>query len=1091
MTKEISHFNRLQAEYGRAMHVLLNRRQQLPWRLMQTLWEFAESRAFRAAFLDDLDAVTDFQSLTLMDYFHSSLDNPPLDRQELDNDEDTGQVVPDFLRLQSGFSRWMGLEQIGFLRISVSDDRTYDGASASGILSGGLLGYIAESASSLAQDIAAWSKGRDSAPEPLSIVEMENVPIRLTQLEGVLAELRKIIIVQDWRQEYLGELNLVNDELEESEHLSPSLLFVDPICLADASLHATYEDQDPGFSTTFLSELTNWEDWDQIWTMEQMRVPDSEDPSIYLQNSTIGALDFYVTSLPQRRWDSLTSKKPEPEMSPIKPPSSREFFSRMSSITVSRCLHAVEDMFDLLEVEDFPEYTQGNISLYSRLLHIKARITLGGEAPGIWFTDRTISPNQLAEELLEKALELAKKGQDRRHVLRIEIDHLIARSRENTIQFSAAFERLQVLASELGETELGHAVELNRIQIMHSGEEREQLLKEFKNTKENMSKWTENMCDYLLAFNNDCQQTIGFRIRVLYSIQLLDMLRAHNLWQSIVTAGPDRNDRHPLHAREIICQIHEEWGREGPNTLPWHVHDFIDELSSDYYRFLASWLPEDTRRSSPILELGYFERLVSDFDKSRDNLIEIVESRGRRYRIRPSSPPEPSDPRTQERLDKTWREIWCMAGIALIFGTKEKLNLTGSHELSHELGLGFHHDHTYFASEDELLTECWDAVLANLLSGNTNPLSRFGDNGFLPTPSELKDHYEDSISEVKTLNDFQLIVKYLAYPEVVLREAVTRCNDAISPHLPLSEELPNNIRLKYLGELVKLNKAASWVSTTAIPNLITNPDILLDLFDELDYLQDNHKRISSIDTRLNLEIREIAEALIGVNPETRDEHYVYARALDWMDEVSYSLRLAQQHLPDENFISRWPHLTEDPKETNLLRYLDLKSRLTRHRVFHNGGYSKMYNRQLQDLLFYRGLSSKGPKKDLVERLISDDGNFIESALSESDINMLDIDTSKIHPTLLYARSGHLYHVISKLLDYIDETNLFDEILPHLIALAREEFNQGAETPPQHLSSLLLKEILSENPTDLDEEKLQFIRSELELEGMPSWLCGIE
>ena len=276
MTKEISHFNRLQAEYGRAMHVLLNRRQQLPWRLMQTLWEFAESRAYQAAFLDDLDAVTDFKSLTMLDYFHSSLDNPFSGPQLEVNDE----------------SRWMGLEQIGFKRISVSDDRTYDGASASGILSGGLLGYIAESASSLAQDIAAWSEGRDSAPEPLSIVEMENVPIRLAQLEGVLAELRKTILDPNARAEYLGDLNSVNDESEESGHLSPSLLFVDPICLADASLHATYE-QDPDFSTYFLCELITIDDWDLIWT--QMSVPDSEDPSIYLLNSTIGALDFYGT----------------------------------------------------------------------------------------------------------------------------------------------------------------------------------------------------------------------------------------------------------------------------------------------------------------------------------------------------------------------------------------------------------------------------------------------------------------------------------------------------------------------------------------------------------------------------------------------------------------------------------------------------------------------------------------------------------------------------------------------------------------------------------------------------------------------------
>ena len=79
-------------------------------------------------------------------------------------------------------------------------------------------------------------------------------------------------------------------------------------------------------------------------------------------------------------------------------------------------------------------------------------------------------------------------------------------------------------AEKLGDTELIHAVDLNRIQFLYSGDERRRMLENIleKDEKEgDISDWTRSLCEYLLAYNADSRQGIGFRASALFKMQKL------------------------------------------------------------------------------------------------------------------------------------------------------------------------------------------------------------------------------------------------------------------------------------------------------------------------------------------------------------------------------------------------------------------------------------------------------------------------------------------------------------------------------------------------------------------------------------------
>lgn len=1150
-------YGMFQAEYGRAMHVLLYKREQIPWRFMQRLWQAAERLASLGAFARDADAVSEPQELDLYAKYHE--DSMPHERKG-----------------------WMGLEEVGFKRIAVTDDRAHPIRLQSSESKSSLFGYVAESPSALADDIAAWSEGRDLAPKGLSgPVIMENIPIRLAQLERILADLRRDVLDPEVRQEYA---DYFEEEMEEGD--KPSPVFVDPVCLADAALHANYQGSKEEESINFLIEIGHGDRLQEIY---------QPDLGWHLLDSTLGAVDFYVTSLPQRRWASLTSKKPEPEMVPVRSPSSQEYFSRMAALAVTRCLSTL----DLIHTEDLVGTPDD--SLRSRLLHIKARIILGGECNQGWHDPAYEGQYHLVTGLLEEARLWPDESRDRRHLLRLDIDLLVAKiyaakgefdknearrrqgedesnlnpivppSSKNQI-FTREFKRLQAEAAELGEIELGHAVELNRIQCLYGGEERERLLKLFLDRRKEgvktrtlgeairvaeMSNWTKSMCEYLLAFNSDCPQPMGSRIRVMYEMRRFDMMRSHGLWSSITTVDAGRSDRHPLHAREIICEIFDDWAgddeEEGDSAIYWGVHDFIDDLSADYYRFIARWLPDNNLRTSPILEQGWFERLVGDIDNSREDLIRIVESTGRRFK---RSETYWADPRDRSRIDKSRLEISRMAGIALLFGSKENLRLDvrGFGDLHLEEGVGYWPEETMPPT-----VEPWDMVLANLLGGHKAYFQQ----------ADWKEDIEENIAQLAR-NDLHRILKYLAMPDIVLDEAVDECRGRIESYVPgkvfytgvgsnLSnyhtpeeflqimdewfgvsssdkdgnerehfkleqwvewasasltgkETIPDRELMGYLRGLVKLRHTAFWATSDAIPNKVTNLNGILYLIEALAGMQLNHRVVAPGDTRLDFEIREVAESLHSLEPETREEHYQFALALDWMDSISQALQEAGRTISREDFKHRWPHLEEeDPFEANFLRYMDLKSRLKRHLVLHKVGYSKMYKKDLQDLLRRRGLNPEGRKSILVGRLMADDGTLLGAAkpktdyakmykaelqellselglstsgkkaelvarimasdpeLMESGTSIFGIDTQYIHPAILYSRSSNIEWVLQHLAEYIEEVESGEQIFLSIIALAKLE-----DTPESELSYRLSEEIRNRRKapwlSDINEEE---------------------
>ena len=170
-----------QAEYGRALHVLLYHREQIPWRFMERLWCLSSQLAFEAAWVDE-------EAATRPPAFLGTTE-VGLDRKHHDT------------------RGWMGedLGGFGFKRIAVTDGE------------GRSIGYVTVPMEGLREQIEDWNRQcqfpRRASKPPVSGVDMRNVRVRLRQLERILDELRTDVLDPSVRARYRewtgGSSNLI------------------------------------------------------------------------------------------------------------------------------------------------------------------------------------------------------------------------------------------------------------------------------------------------------------------------------------------------------------------------------------------------------------------------------------------------------------------------------------------------------------------------------------------------------------------------------------------------------------------------------------------------------------------------------------------------------------------------------------------------------------------------------------------------------------------------------------------------------------------------------------------------------------------
>ena len=344
---------------------------------------------------------------------------------------------------------WGELEDVGIMRVPVLDEENNE------------LGEVAESNEFIRN---ALMRLGDIDSDHI-IIEMENTIKQFLELR------RQNILLRVSAGDYVTK---------------------DPVALADAAIHTEFDtfsadETSLDFLSLLSGELTPFT---SAYLSPEKTGPLLEaTENLDLLEKTIKALDVFVLQIPSREWARVTSKRPEP------------------GYTESRylpCLAVERGIRALRATAGGSEIGSSNDLLLARLLHIKARLLLGGLSIRAWQVEaeehnEEDGPMETAVRLLDEALLAFRsvlnktKSKSRREQmmileLRMEVDRLSATVfSSETIsgeELAARFQYLEESAKRVEDPEVLHSIQINRTQMMEKHPERRKNLLKFAESEE-------------------------------------------------------------------------------------------------------------------------------------------------------------------------------------------------------------------------------------------------------------------------------------------------------------------------------------------------------------------------------------------------------------------------------------------------------------------------------------------------------------------------------------------------------------------------------------------------------------------------------